>query len=111
MSGSPRPPSYRFERDRNLELNEGLVLAGELIIDRSAAEAAYQIINHLTRQAEAGELPQDNSKLVYGWSPVAFDNRVDTQDRALIEAWRQHSLVIDIRMRHGEDAYSKLIVA
>src|SRR5262249_41472849 len=97
-------PLFVFQRRRYIEIEAGLILAGQLIVDipkdqkptRHQQQVISDIVRHLTAQAQAGQLPYD--ALVYGWAGGCRPaNAVDVDDDALMSAWVKEGTVIGIR--------------
>jgi hypothetical protein len=105
-------PVFAFARRRDIELETGLLLAGQLVVDiprtmkpgpqqqRMIAELAQR----LSAAARAGEMPDEC--LAYGWRdnhrPANADNILNND--ALMQRWVDTRLVIALRVdAHGDD--------
>jgi len=96
---------FVFERHHDLEL-EGYALAGVLIIDfpkskrrvpDRAQRMANPIILHLSKMAQAGQLPHD--AIVYGWKNGIKPPNADdiTENDVVIKAWADKRVCIGVR--------------
>jgi hypothetical protein len=97
-------PMFAFEREHQVELENGFILAGHLIVDipkdargESDQRLVANIVHQLKTHAESGQMPKD--ALVFGWRDGAKPaNAVDTTDDAIMEAWAKRSLGIIVRI-------------
>jgi hypothetical protein len=109
-------PLFVFARRRDIEIEAGLTLAGQLIVDipkRKKLKQCYQqmiveIAHRLTAEAQSGRMPDD--AIVYGWAggrgrPA---NAVDTDDDALMTRWAQESTVIGVRVDPRNDGLVRI---
>ena len=86
----PVMPVFVFQRQRDIEVETGLILAGNLIVDiprdREPSQQEQLMVTHivklLTEEAGAGKLSDD--AVVYGWPdgrrPADADATVDNDD-------------------------------
>jgi hypothetical protein len=103
-------PVFVFARRRDIELAAGFILVGRLVLDMpEPAEGAArkmpkrvtrkvdEIIRYLTTRAQSGRMPDD--AVIYGWpGECKPPNAVDTNDDAVMTAWANTRLVIDVRV-------------
>ncbi len=109
-------PAFVFMRRRDIELEAGFILAGNLMVDiaktkklkdrqrRRIVHTVQQLMEQLTYMAISGSLPDDAT--VYSWPngcrPPNADATVD--DEKLMAAWAKDRLTMVIRVdpREGE---------
>jgi len=99
-------PAFVFHRRRNIELEAGFVLAGQLVVDIRKGEKLKprheqligSIIQYLCQWAQSGEMPED--AIIYGWPngkrPPDADQTID--DDALMAAWAKDRMIIAVRV-------------
>jgi hypothetical protein len=103
MKTKPVMPHFCFARRRDIELEGGFTLAGQLIVDlpknyhlRMDKETS-SIVQKLVAMAKSGELPDD--AVIFGWRAGRKPpNAVDVNDDALMEAWAKDKLTIAVRI-------------
>jgi hypothetical protein len=106
-------PVFVFTRQRDIELETGVTLAGHLIVDIPAAEAdenndaqrilVEEIVQRLIADAQSGRMP-DNAFLI-GWpeGEARPANAVDTHDAAVMAPWAETRLRIGLRIDPRND--------
>jgi hypothetical protein len=109
----PVMPAFVFWRRRDIELEAGFILAGQLIVDlpnegevtQHEQEMVSAIVQQLTAAAQSGEL-SDANDLVVGWrSPDGCppENAADIDDDALMSSWAKDRLAITVRVDPRDD--------
>jgi hypothetical protein len=110
-------PLFVFFRRRDIELETGLILAGNLLIDlpketkpnREDDDSSMiaAIIQRLTDEAQSGRMPVD--AVVNGWhgGHVPLD-AVDTGDDAVMAAWAKTRLIIAVRVDPRNDGKMRI---
>jgi hypothetical protein len=103
-------PACVFIRRRDIELEAGLILAGQLVVDlpknagstRHHQEMVASIIQGLLTEVRSGQIPDD--AVVTGWhGGCRPDNAVDVFDDALMAAWAETRLVVAVRVDPRSD--------
>jgi hypothetical protein len=104
-------PAFVFHRRRDIELEAGFVLAGQLIVDIPAEteleghhkQMLESIIKQLGEMATANQMPDDAA--IFGWPngqrPVGADAIMD--DNKLMSAWAARSICIAVRIDPREN--------
>ena len=101
-------PAFVFERRSDIELETGLILAGDLVIDMPKhvqLEERHQrlimenIVGLLIKMTKSGEIP-DNG-IAFGWHDGRRPANADeiTDNRELISKWAEPMLKIALRIR------------
>src|SRR5262249_23149637 len=110
MTGKPAMPLFVFARRRDIEIENGLILAGQLVVDipktkkpkRREKQMIAEIVQRLTAEARSGQMPDD--AMIAGWPggrPPA--NAVDVRNDALMAPWAKDRIIIAVRVdRHGQ---------
>jgi hypothetical protein len=107
----PIMPLFVFERRRDIELEAGFVLAGQLIIDipkrpkpkRCHALLVERIVGELCARARERSLPDG---LVIGWRDGPKPpNAVNVGDDAIMAAWAQRSVVVGVWVGPRNDGF------
>lgn len=115
-------PLFVFARRRDVELEAGFTLAGQLLMDEpkpkdgepmpeGLRDAISRVIGELTKMREAGAMPDD--AIAFGWPGGGEPaNAVDTDDDELMAAWAKDRLSIGVRVdpRPGPSAGGSLRV-
>jgi hypothetical protein len=114
MTETPVFPTFVFMRQRDIERETGLSLAGKLIIDlpqsdedpnRREKQMVRDIVQRLI--AEARQMP-DNA-IVFGWHGGARPaNAIDVDDDALMRAWAETRLTIALRIDPRNDGFMRI---
>lgn len=98
-------PMFVFKREHRVELENGFILAGYLIVDipkdaregESDERIVANIVHQLITDAKSGQMPKD--ALVFGWRGGAKPaNAVDTGDATIMEPWAKRSMRIVVRV-------------
>ena len=97
----PVMPYFCFARRRDIELEGGFTLAGQLVLDElcpknDKQEARLQqvserILKLLMAEVGAGRMP--DGAMIFGWR-----NAVDTNNHALMAAWAKDRITIAVRI-------------
>jgi hypothetical protein len=101
-------PAFVFARRRDIELTAGFILAGRLVMDvpkpaegvgrkmpKHVARKVDEIIRVLATRALSGRTP--DYTVAYGWpGECKPPNAVATDDDAVMTAWANTRLVIDV---------------
>jgi hypothetical protein len=117
LKTEPVMPAFVFVRRRDIELEAGFILAGQLIVDlpnegeatQHEQEMVSAIVQQLTAAAQSGKLSDAN--LVVGWrSPDGCppENAADIHDDALMASWAKDRLAITVRVDPRNDGYVRL---
>ena len=103
------PPLWVFQRRRDIEMEVGLVLAGQLVFDapddkklsRKARREAGKAIRTLTVMARLGRLP--DYAVAVGWRTKCPANANEfTDNETAISTWTQDRYSIAVRVApHG----------
>jgi hypothetical protein len=111
-------PVFVFTRQRDIELETGLTLAGHLIVDIPLTEAdenndaqrilVEEVVQHLTADAQSGRMPDD--AFLIGWPEGGGRpaNAVDMDDDALMKAWAETRLRIVLRVDPRNDGMLRI---
>jgi len=103
-------PAFVFVRRRDVELEGGYILAGQLIVDipktkklkKRDEQEIHRIIERLT--ADVPRMPPDEAAVVFGWrGGVRPPSAVDTTNDKIMGAWAQRSLTIGLRVDPRKD--------
>ena len=104
-------PLFVFARRRDVELEAGFILAGQLVVDiprttkpkRRDQRMVYAIVQKLTAAASAGEMPAD--AIVYGWRDGRRPDNADAtlSNDALMQRWADSRIVIALRVEQRND--------
>jgi hypothetical protein len=101
----PIMPAFIFGRRRDVELEAGFILAGQLIVDipkgkklnQREQQMITEIVQRLTAQAQSRQMPDD--AIVCGWPGGSRPaNAADVHDNALVESWAKDRVVIALRV-------------
>jgi hypothetical protein len=115
MSERPIYPAFVFFRRHDIELESGLLLAGQLIVDFAASEEptrrqqqmVREMVQQLTDHAQSGRMPNDAQ--VIGWRDGRKPaNAVDVDDDALMTAWAKDRLIIAVRVDPRNDGLMRI---
>jgi hypothetical protein len=110
-------PVFVFTRQRDIELETGLTLAGHLIVDIPLTEAdenndaqrilVEEVVQRLIADAESGRMPDD--AFLIGWPGGGGRpaNAVDTDD-ALMKAWAETRMRIGLRVDPRNDGILRI---
>ena len=105
-------PVFAFARRRDIEMEAGLILAGQLIVGVPKQQATKKkhkgrimaIIERLVTAAQSGQMP-DNA-VIYGWPGNARPaNAVDVHNDAVMKAWAERMTIIALKIdprSHGD---------
>lgn len=106
-------PRFAFIRRLDLEREAGLLLAGTLIVDIPKSrktplpheeQMIAEIIRELVDAAEAGKLPDDANRVIFGWPGGRRPDDVSVlDDIAAIEAWMAERVTIGVRVDPHDD--------
>jgi hypothetical protein len=112
-------PVFVFERRRDVELEAGYILAGDLVVnipkpkpsDEIPAQAQRMtaaIIQKLIGMFESGRIPDD--AILYGWPASGRPPNADQiiSDDELIAAWASDRLIIGVRVAAQNDGYLRV---
>jgi|SRR5215471_5946245 len=95
-------PVFAFARRRDIEIETGMLLAGNLVVDipkgtkpkRKQQRMIAEIMQRLTAEIRAGQMPDD--ALVYGWHG---ERRPDNAaDDAAINRWAETQTIVAVRV-------------
>jgi len=115
MTEKPTMPLFIFARRRDIERENGLILAGQMIVDipkrkkpkRRQQQMIAEIVQRLTADARSGQMPDD--AIAYGWPggcrPV---DAVDVHNEALMASWAEERTVIAVRVDPREDDFLRI---
>jgi hypothetical protein len=118
MTDAPTMPMFVFHRRRDVELEAGFILAGQLIVDipkkgnmtklkRRDQRMVNEIIQKLTDECRSGRMSAD--ALIYGWQGgVRPANAVDTSNEEIMTAWVKRSIVIGVRVDPRNDGLMRV---
>jgi len=115
MTEKPTMPLFVFARRRDIEIETGLILAGQLIVDlpkrkkpkRRHQQMIAEIVQRLTAEARSGQMPDD--VLVIGWHGGRRpDNAIDVDNDALMAAWAKERVVIGVRVDPRNDGLLRI---
>jgi hypothetical protein len=103
----PVMPAFVFARRRDIEVEGGLLLAGNLVVDIAKGKKVKPkrqhmitaLIEMLTAQVRAGQMPDD--AVVYGWHGGRRPD--NAADDAAIERWAQTRLICAVRVDPSDD--------
>jgi fructose-1,6-bisphosphatase/inositol monophosphatase family enzyme len=103
-------PTFVFDRKHEIEIESGLVLAGDLYIDvppgkmnkARIKKAVAKLVSELVRRARCGAMSLDT--VVYGWPEGPVELRVDDTDHAAMEAWAARGTAIMLRVDDKPDS-------
>jgi hypothetical protein len=107
----PTKPVFAFFRRRDVELENDLILAGQLIVDipkHAKMKERHQrliaaIVQWLTAEVSAGNMPDD--AIVYGWPggrrPADPDEIINND--ALMSSWAKTRITIALRIDPRSD--------
>jgi hypothetical protein len=109
-------PSFVFGRRRDVELEAGFILAGNLVIDilgRAKLKGRYKrmiqdIIGDLTKMVTAGQMPDD--AMIYGWPKDGRPANADaiTGNDEIMAEWARDRLHIVGRVDPQDDGSLRL---
>jgi hypothetical protein len=110
-------PAFVFERRSDIDLETGLILAGDLVIDTPKhvqLEERHQrlimenIVGLLIKMTKSGEIP-DNG-IAFGWHDGRRPANADeiTDNRELISKWAEPMLKIAIRVDPRNDEFVRI---
>jgi hypothetical protein len=110
-------PLFAFQRDHQVELENGFILAGSLIVDipKDSEGEDYQlmvaeIIRLLMIDAQSGRM--SNDALMFGWRGGAKPaNACDTGDDAIMEPWAKRSMKYIVRIDPRNDGFLRIDAA
>jgi hypothetical protein len=104
-------PLFIFLRRRDVELEAGFILAGQLIVDipksrrkpkRREQRMIAEIVQQLTDQAQSGQMPDD--AIVYGWPGGCRPaNAADVDNDALMASWAKDRIAVGVRIDPRND--------
>lgn len=119
MTTGPRlvMPAFVFARRRDIEIETGLILAGNLVVDdipRTTKPGPQQrcmiaeLVQRLSAAARAGEMPGEC--VVYGWRDNCRPDNADaiTDNDELMQRWADSRLVIAVRCDAHGDGYLRI---
>jgi hypothetical protein len=115
MPGTPVFPIFVFTRQRDIERETGVTLAGHLIVDlpgsrepkRREQRMIREIVQRLSAEARSGEMPDD--AFLFGWPGGAKPaNAADLHDDALMSAWAKTRLCIVLRVDPRNDGLVRI---
>jgi hypothetical protein len=116
MSAQKIMPAFAFGRRHDIELEVGLILAGQLVVDlprgTEPTEDQQQMIGEIVRwlmeDAKSGRLPAD--AMVYGWHGGGGrpPDAVDTDNDEVMLAWANTRLVIGLRVDPRNDGMLRI---
>jgi hypothetical protein len=100
-------PAFAFARRRDIEIETGMILAGNLIVDipkgtkpkRKHQHRIGAIISTLVAEVHAGRMP-DNA-VMYGWSGGRKPD--NAADAAAIDRWAETRTCIAVRVDPRDD--------
>jgi hypothetical protein len=109
-------PVFVFMRRRDIERENGFILAGQLIVDiprsrkkpkRREQQMITEIVQLLSANAQSGQMPDD--AVVYGWPGGCRPaNAVDVDNDALMASWAKERIVIVVRIDPRNDGYLRI---
>jgi hypothetical protein len=109
-------PAFVFARRRDIELEIGLTLAGNLVVDlpkkpklkRRHQRMIAAILQRLSSAAKGGEMPND--AVVYGWHGNHRPDNADAviANNELMENWAETRLKIAVRIDPRNDGMIRL---
>jgi hypothetical protein len=104
-SETPVMPIFAFLRRRDIELEGGYILAGNLVIGDLPKQAKQNkknkrrvaaLVQKLSDLARAGH---DLGDMMFGWPDEADpSDRIDTNDDAVMSAWARKVLIVAVRI-------------
>jgi hypothetical protein len=115
MTLKPTMPVFAFARRSDVKRENGLILAGQLIVDipkskklkRRHQQMIADIIRRLTTAARSGQMAYN--AVVYGWSGGSRPaNAVDVHNDTLMAAWAKDRIAIAVRIDPRNDDYLRL---
>jgi hypothetical protein len=111
-------PVFVFTRQRDIELETGLTLAGYLIVDIPLTEAdenndaqrilVEEVVQRLIADAQSGRMPDDASFIGWPGGGGRPTNAVDTDDDALMKAWAETRMRIGLRVAPRNDGMLRI---
>jgi hypothetical protein len=97
MSDKPVFPLFAFQRDHDLEVKDGYILAGRLLLKDEHELLAGEIVQLLL------ETPAKNS-LTIGWGGDGRPpNAADVHDDEVMAAWAKDCIKIEVRVDPRRD--------
>jgi hypothetical protein len=105
-------PAFAFARRRDIEIETGLLLAGNLIIDiakgtkpkRKHQRMIAELIERLTAEVRAGRMA-DNA-VIYGWRGGRKPD--NAADDAAIDRWVKTRIIIAVRVDPRDDGLTPI---
>jgi hypothetical protein len=109
-------PVFVFARRRDIEVEAGLILAGDLIVDipktekpkRRHRQMVGDIISMLTADAQSGRMPDD--AMIWGWpggTPPANSDEIRNNDE-LMASWAKARTRIVVRVNARNDGIMRV---
>jgi len=111
----PAFPLFVFVRCHDIELEGGLILAGNLVLDiprpsslqlaptADQAQLIQEIVGQLSAMARAGQMPDD--AFILGWPHASA---ADVHDDATLAAWAEERVKISIRIDPRDDGMVRI---
>jgi len=109
-------PVFMFGRRHDIEIETGLILAGNLVVDiakgrklkRRDKRLITEIIERLKAQARAGQMPKD--AIVFGWPDGRRPPNADAfvNDDAAQMKWAETRLIIAVRVDPRSDGIVRM---
>ena len=114
MTEEPAFPAFVFARRRDIEIETGLALAGNLVIDipkgrmgRREEQTIREITDRLSAMVSSGRMG-DNA-IICGWPHGAMlANAVDVHDDARMVAWAEERVTIAVRINSRGDGIVRM---
>jgi hypothetical protein len=114
MTKEPAFPAFIFARRRDIEIEAGLTLAGNLVVDipkgpvgRDQEQMIRKIMDRLYAEVRSGRMGDD--ALICGWPGGAKPaNAVDTRDDARMAGWAEGRVTIAVRIDSRDDGMVRI---
>jgi hypothetical protein len=110
----PAFPVFVFARRRDIEIETGLTLAGNLVVDIPKGrigphheQGIQKIMDRLYAEVRSGRMGDD--AVINGWpGGVKPANAVDTRDGARMAAWAKGCVTIAVRIDDRDDGMVRI---
>jgi hypothetical protein len=100
----PVYPQFYFHRQRNIEIETGLPLAGRLFAAKPAdEEEVSEVIMRIAEMTKADALPFDAEVFIWPVDDHDKADRVDTDNFDLMKAWADNCLIVGVRVSDRDD--------
>jgi hypothetical protein len=109
---NPVMPAFAFARRRDIEIETGLLLAGNLIVDipkdstpkRKHERMIVEFVQRLVAEVRAGRMPDD--AVMYGWPGGRKPD--NAADYAAIDRWAETRMSIAVRIDPRNDGLVRI---